>query len=406
MNIARPISGKPAALPQPREQCAHLHKGAIASTLLGMSASPEIMVLPPAELEPILERYRHDTGLLEPIDAASFIGEVLQRANAFVPSEAGSVFFDNPFERERDPERAKLYFVATFGPLARVLLGKSIPASTGVVGHVYRSGKSYLVSDSANDPFFYSHFDQRHTFCTRTLLAVPIRIENRVCGVLEMVNRLDGRPYDERDRGLLEIFAAYTSASIQNLLDAKRAEEAARSDDLTSLANDRFFHRRLAQDLDKADESGGRVALLFMDLDNFKHVNDTHGHLAGSQVLKEVGYLLRRVVRSPGVTLARYGGDEFVIILPGVDEGTARVWAEGIRMAIRSQQFLKGQFSWSDRPVDFRGPLTCSVGVAVYPDHVPRQGSSDHRRNQLLRAADQAMYAAKTAGKDRVVVAS
>jgi len=364
------------------------------------------MVLPASELEPFLERYRHDTGLLEPIDAASFIGEVLQRANAFVPSEAGSVFFDHPFERERDPEQAELYFVATFGPLARVLLGKSIPAANGVVGHVYRTGCSYLLNDPNNDPYFCATFDERHTFRTRTLLAVPIRIENRVCGVLEMINRQDGRPFDERDRGLLEIFAAYTSASIQNLLDAKRAEEAARSDDLTGLANDRFFHRRLAQDLEAADETQSSVALLFMDLDNFKHINDTHGHLAGSQVLKEVGYLLRRLVRSPGVTLARYGGDEFVIILPGVDEGTARVWAEGIRVAIRSQQFLKGQYSWSEKPVEFRGPLTCSVGVAVYPDHVPRSGSSDHRRNQLLRAADQAMYEAKSAGKDRVLVAT
>lgn len=404
------VEASPPGSPRrPREpkQAGEARRGSrVKSTLPAMSASPEIMVLPAGELEPFLERYRHDTGLFEPVDAASFIGEVLQRANAFVPSEAGSVFFDHPFERERDPEKAELYFVATFGPLARALLGNSIPSSDGVVGHVYRNACSYLVSDPTGDPFFYSRFDERHTFRTRTLLAVPIRIENRVCGVLEMVNRQDGRPFDERDRGLLEIFAAYTSASIQNLLDAKRAEEAARSDDLTGLANDRFFHRRLAQDLDAADEARRGVALLFMDLDDFKHVNDTHGHLAGSQVLKEVGYLLRRVVRSPGVTLARYGGDEFVIILPGTDEGTARVWAEGIRMAIRSQQFLKGQFSWAEKPVDFRGPLTCSVGVAVYPDHVPRSGSSDHRRNQLLRAADQAMYEAKTAGKDRVVVAS
>lgn len=371
-----------------------------------MDGRPEIMVLPAAELEPFLERYRHGAGLLEPIDAPSFIGEVLQRANAFVPSEAGSVFFDHPFERERNPAEAELYFVATFGPLARELLGKNIPAANGVVGYVYRTGCSYLLSDPAHDPFFYSRFDERHTFCTRNLLAVPIRIENRVCGVLEMVNRLDGRPYDERDRGLLEIFAAYTSASIQNLLDAKRAEEAARSDDLTGLANDRYFHRRLAQDLEAADANATSVALLFMDLDNFKHVNDTHGHLAGSQVLKEVGYLLRRVVRAPGATLARYGGDEFVVIVPGVDEATALVWAEGIRTAIRNQTFLKGQFSWAEQPVNFCGPLTCSVGVAIYPNHVPRTGSSDHRRNQLLRAADQAMYEAKTAGKDRVLLAS
>ena len=106
------------------------------------------------------------------------------------------------------------------------------------------------------------------------------------------------------------------------------------------------------------------------------------------------------------MTLARYGGDEFVVILPGFDTAAAIVVAEDIRRAIRQQAFLRGRFSWASGPVDFYGPLTCSVGVAVYPDHVPRTGTSDHRRNQLLRASDTAMYAAKAAGKDRVVLAA
>ena len=363
-------------------------------------------MLPAAELETFLERYRHDTGFPETMDPGSFIEEVLHRANAFVPSEAGSVLFDHPFERTGDAPGTELYFIATFGPSADALLGASIPTTEGVVGHVYRKGESHLVAESQSDRFFYPRFDETHAFRTTSLLAVPIRIENSVCGVLEMVNRLDGKPFDERDRALLEIFASYTSVSIQNLLDARRAGAAARSDDLTGLANDRFFHRRLAEDLDHADAASGRVALLFLDLDNFKSVNDRHGHLAGSQVLKEVGYVLRRVVRSPRVTLARYGGDEFVIILPGFDTPSAMLVAEDLRQAIRSQAFLRGRFSWSSGPVEFNGPLTCSVGVAVYPDHVPRLGSSDHRRNQLLRASDQAMYAAKAAGKDRVVLST
>ena len=362
-------------------------------------------MLPAADLEPFLERYRHDTGVPEAMDAASFISEVLQRANAFVPSEAGSVLLDHPFERAGDPTGVALYFIAAFGPSAAALLGASIPTTEGVVGHVYRNGVSHLVADSRHDPYFYARFDETHAFMTHSLLAVPVRIENSVCGVLEMVNRRDGRPFDERDRALLEIFASYTSVSIQNLLDARRAGDAARSDDLTGLANDRFFHRRLAADLEHADASGGSVALLFMDLDNFKSVNDTHGHLAGSQVLKEVGYLLRRAVRTPNVTLARYGGDEFVIILPGFDLDAATQVAEQIRRAIKAQAFLRGRFSWASGPVEFRGSLTCSVGVAIYPDHVPRSGTSDHRRNQLLRASDQAMYAAKAAGKDQVVQA-
>jgi diguanylate cyclase (GGDEF)-like protein len=368
-------------------------------------AGVEVHVLQRLELEPFFERYRHDTGIPEAMEAERFFREMLQRANAFVPSQAGSVLFDRPLERGSADHALELHFVAVFGPASERLLGASVTVDEGVVGYVYRTGESHLLTNPVTDPYFCPRFDQSHSFTTRSLLAVPIRIENRVCGVLELLNRHEERAYDERDRDLLEIFAAYTSVSIQNLLDARRAGEAARSDDLTGLANDRLFHRRLTQDLEQADAAGGSVALLFMDLDNFKDVNDTHGHLAGSQVLKEVGYLLRRVVRLPGVTLARYGGDEFVLILPGLDLEAARSMAEQVRLAIRREHFLRGSFSWANGPVKFEGPLTCSIGVAHYPDHVPRAGSSEHRRNELLRLSDQAMYAAKGSGKDSVVVA-
>jgi len=365
----------------------------------------DVLVLPRPELDPFFERYRHDTGVPETMEPERFLREVLERANALVPSQAGSILFDHPFERRSTETAPVLHFVAAFGPSADALIGAAIAVGEGVVGHVYASGRSHVLRDTATDPHFCARFDESHDFRTASLLAVPIRIENRVCGVLELVNRLDPRGFEERDRDLLEIFAAYTAMSIQNLLDARRAGEAARSDDLTGLANDRFFHRRLAQDLEAADATGSRVALLFMDLDNFKSVNDTHGHLAGSQVLKEVGYLLRRVVRASGVTLARYGGDEFVLILPGLDATAAATVAEDVRRAIRAETFLRGEFSWAPRPVRFSEPLTCSIGVAVYPDHVPRTGSSDHRRNELLRLSDQAMYEAKERGKDAVRVA-
>jgi len=365
----------------------------------------DIHVLAAGELETFFERYRHDTGVPETMEAQSFLCEVLQRANAFVPSEAGSVLLDRPFERTSTERAAHLYFVAAFGPSADGLLGAAIAVGEGVVGHVYTTGSAHLMQDARTDSYFCERFDESQNFETRSLLAVPIRIEDRVCGVLELVNRRHGQPFDERDRDLLEIFAAYTSVSIQNLLDARRASEAARSDDLTGLANDRYFHRRLAQDLEQADASNGHVSLLFMDLDNFKTVNDTHGHLAGSQVLKEVGYLLRRVVRVPAATLARYGGDEFVIILPGFSAERALEIAERIRVAIRGERFLRGTFSWAPGPIRFSEPLTCSIGVAAYPDHVPREGSSDHRRNELLRLSDQAMYTAKGRSKDAVVVA-
>jgi diguanylate cyclase (GGDEF)-like protein len=336
----------------------------------------------------------------------AFLRDILAKANDFVPSGAGSILMDRPMERGETPDETKLYFVAAFGESCDGLLGRSIQASQGVVGYVYRTGKPYAMNDPENDPNFYTKFDEKGAFLTQNILAVPILIERTVCGVLELLNRRESKHFSQKDSNLLEIFARYTSVSIENLLDAQRANEMARRDDLTGLYNDRFFHHRLTEDLVRADLTGSTVALLFLDLDNFKDVNDTHGHLAGSQVLKEFGYLLSKTVHGTDATLARYGGDEFVVILPNLDLDGAASVAESIREALRETQFLQGSFSWAEGPVYWERNLSSSIGVAVYPDNVTREGTTDLKKNLLLRAADQAMYEAKAMGKDRVVIAS
>jgi diguanylate cyclase (GGDEF)-like protein len=368
--------------------------------------APEVYCLPVEELEPFLERRRYSAFGLYRLHADSVLREILSKANDFVPSIAGSILMDRPLERGADPAQTRLYFVAAFGAAGNELLGQSLQADRGVVGLVYRTGVSHRVEDPRSDPNFYAKFDESHHFSTSGLIAVPIRIERTVCGVLELINRLDGRAYTQKDIELLEIFARYTSVSIENLLDAQRANEMAKRDDLTGLFNDRFFHHRLSEDLVRADVTGTTLGLIFLDLDNFKGVNDTHGHLAGSQVLKEFGYLLKQTVPNREATLARYGGDEFVIILPGSDLESSLEVAQRIQSSLRGTSFLQGSFSWAEEPIYWRRELTASIGVAVYPVHVPRQGSTDLKKNLLLRAADQAMYEAKGEGKNRVRVAA
>ncbi len=366
----------------------------------------QVFSLPLEEIEPFLDRRRYAAFVPIRLRVDVFLREILSKANDFLPSMAGSIFMDKAFERGRTAKDTRLHFVAAFGPLAEQLVGRSMSASDGVVGHVYRTGKPYVMAEPEKDPNFYDRFDEAHGFHSATLVAVPIRIERTVCGVLELVNRSDGRSYTDRDLQLLEIFARYTSVFIENLLDAQRANEMARRDDLTGLYNDRFFHHTLTEDLVRADVMDAQVALLFLDLDNFKDINDTHGHLAGSQVLKEFGFLLSRTVVESGATLARYGGDEFVVILAGHGLDSALAVAQRIREATRTTTFLQGTYTWAERPVEWRRELTCSLGVAVYPDHVPREGTTDLKKNLLLRAADQAMYQAKDEGKDQVQVAS
>jgi diguanylate cyclase (GGDEF)-like protein len=365
----------------------------------------EVFSLPLDDLEPFLDRRRYAAFPMSQLHVETFLGEILSKANDFVPSMAGSILMDRPSNRGATPAETQLYFVAAFGPSGQELLGQSLQADRGIVGAVYRTGDPYLMVDPDADPNFFRGFDKEGNFHTRSVVAVPIRIETTVCGVLELINRSDGQSYTRKDLELLEIFARYTSVSIENLLDAQRANEMARRDDLTGLYNDRFFHHRLTEDLVRADVTGSTVALLFLDLDNFKSVNDTHGHLAGSQVLKEFGYQLQQAVSEDAATLARYGGDEFVIILPDHDVERAAGVADRVLELVRTTRFLQGTFPWSDGTVPWTRALTASVGLAVYPVHLPRRGSTDQRKNLLMRAADAAMYRAKDEGKNCIRIA-
>ncbi|HWE29451.1 MAG TPA: GGDEF domain-containing protein, partial [Polyangia bacterium] len=201
---------------------------------------------------------------------------------------------------------------------------------------------------------------------------------------------------------LLRIFAAYISSSIQNALDAIRARELARRDDLTGLYNDRFLYRRMTEEIARAERDGTTVSVLFLDLDEFKNVNDTWGHLAGSRTLRETGQLIGASI-PPGAVAARYGGDEFVIILPGADSPTAQAVGEALRRAIAATAFLTDAGEIGPGPAGLH--VTASVGAASYHEHVGPFGSLDRRQNALLRLADSAMYESKAKGKNRLTVA-
>ena len=168
---------------------------------------------------------------------------------------------------------------------------------------------------------------------------MPIVVGESICGVLQLANRRSGGSYTPRDKELLRIFAAYMSSSIQNALDAIRARAQARIDDLTGLANSRYFHTRLEEEIARADREGTDLAMVFIDLDRFKEVNDRFGHLTGSWTLQKVGKLLAQ--QAPAAALvARYGGDEFVVILPGADLQRATQTAETLRLTIEDAELF------------------------------------------------------------------
>jgi diguanylate cyclase (GGDEF)-like protein len=356
------------------------------------------------QLERFLERHKAGMSLKDNVDLDLVLRQILQRANEFVPAESGSILLDDPYGKVASRKDNELVFIAAFGDAGHDLIGKRLSAQYGIVGHVYQTGQPYLSENVENDSYFYRDIDQQLGHKTASIVAVPIYIGKAVVGVLELINRREGKSFTPRDMNLLEIFAGYTSFTLQNALDAKRAHELAKKDDLTGLYNDRWFHIRLTETLAQARTTGREAVLLFMDLDRFKWVNDCHGHLAGSQVLREVGFLLKRIIPQAEATVARYGGDEFVMILPdtSLDEGL-RV-CEDMRRTIEMTSFLDREWGFSMPPVHLRGVLSASIGVARYIPERDSATSIDVEKNELLRRADAAMYQAKALGKNQVVV--
>jgi diguanylate cyclase (GGDEF)-like protein len=338
------------------------------------------------------------------IDLSAVLSEILTWANEFVPSEAGSILIDDPVLKMEDENEGKLYFTACFGEGSSHLVGTSLPDNTGIVCETYHSGKPYFCEDVSKDDKFYAIVTDGKKYECRSIICVPIYIDSSIVGVLELINRKDRVNYDKKDLAMLEIFAGYTGTFMQNALDARRFEELSKRDNLTGLYNDRFFLQRLSWEVSRVVRDGGDVALIFYDLDSLKDVNDKHGHLVGSQVLKEIADITRDVFSDSDAILTRYGGDEYIIIMPDINIEKVADHAERLRKSVAEHVFIKSNGPSGSKPLNIRGVVTCSIGVAVLKKNV---GSSDNVSDMvesLIKASDSAMYEAKGHGKNRVVL--
>jgi diguanylate cyclase (GGDEF)-like protein len=217
-------------------------------------------------------------------------------------------------------------------------------------------------------------------------IVVPLRGEERDAGLLCLVDLADP------DAALpsLAIVAAHAGVALRNAERYRRARDRAFVDDATDVYNARYLLEALDREVRRSERYGSELSILFIDLDRFKLVNDNHGHLVGTGVLRQLSRLLVESVRQVD-TVARYGGDEFTILLADTAERGARVIAERIRRWVADYAFE----AEGGRTLK----LTCSVGLATYPAH-------GRTREALLDAADKAMYRAKSEGRNRVCSAS
>jgi diguanylate cyclase (GGDEF)-like protein len=253
----------------------------------------------------------------------------------------------------------------------------------GVIGRVCRTGRGALVPDVRMDADYLGG-DAR----VRSEVCVPILGDDGVIGV---VNVESSDRLDRDDLEVLELFAQQIGAALANARTHAAMIEAARRDDMTGALNHGAVFATLERSIAAAETARFPLALLYLDVDDFKRLNDRHGHAFGDDVLRACVREIEAVL-PPAAMLGRYGGDEFVVILPGADREQGMRAAEAIRARVTACRFPEAV---SGEPAC----ITVSIGVACMPEHATTIAV-------LLAMADRALYAAKAHGRDRVWAAS
>ncbi len=220
-----------------------------------------------------------------------------------------------------------------------------------------------------------------------SLLCVPLMAQNDIYGLLYLEIDLK---FDENQRLLITAFAELTALALANVRLRENLRYQSIRDPLTGLYNRRYLEDFLFKQLHQAERTKASFAILMLDLDHFKKINDSFGHDAGDLVLKEIGQILNSDIRL-GDIAARYGGEEFVLLLYDIDAQAAKMKAENLRSAISNLQVKYGA-----QPV---GQITASIGISIYPDDAKSPA-------ELVEAADKALYQAKNKGRNKVILFS
>ena len=310
------------------------------------------------------------------LELEEILGAIMNKMAGFFGPERWSMLLV-------DKEETYLYYAIAIGENQESLKGLEVPMGEGVAGWVAATGNPLIVPDVALDPKWAAFTKAHPELNIHSIACVPVRSGGKTLGVIQLLNsKLD--LLSEYSISFLRILCDYAAIAINNNRSVQLIQELTITDDCTGLFNARHLYAML-------DECVGRreaFSLLFIDLDRFKQVNDTHGHLIGSRLLAEVGDLMRRVM-GPGTSSFRYGGDEFVVLLPGSGKSAACAATVQLHQALREASFLEGA------KLSLR--LSGSFGLASYPE----DGLSVQA---MLKASDTKMYEAKV-HRDSVVVA-
>jgi diguanylate cyclase (GGDEF)-like protein len=286
-----------------------------------------------------------------------------------------------------DESTHELFFQISVGKNSNIIKDVKIGIGTGLIGWVAKTGEDAIVNDVSLDERFSPETDGLLHQQVQSLVCVPLKSKERVLGVIVLVNCFE-QEFPAEDLSMLRSLADYAAIAIENAIYVKRIQELTITDDCTSLFNSRHFNSMIDSELSRSKRYNYTFGLVFLDLDHFKVVNDTHGHLCGSRLLKEIGRLIKQNLRDID-SAYRYGGDEFIVLLPQTNK------LSSILVAHRLCDLLNSTPIQIEKDVSVT--ITASFGVATFPEDATS-------KLELVRLADQAMYSVKNETRNGVGV--
>ncbi len=261
-----------------------------------------------------------------------------------------------------------------------ILQDEGIDMGEGIAGTVWQNGNPVVINDAQNDPRFLKRVDKKMNVETGTLIAVPLTVNGVIIGVIEAINKNRGifSPFDLK---ILQYISTQSAIAIKNA----DLYDMAITDGMTKLFIHKYFRERLAEEWNRSHRNNRNLSIAMFDIDRFKGFNDTYGHQAGDRVIIELARILKENSRSVDIP-CRYGGEEFVVILPDTSREQAEVVVERIRKVVEDTKIFHEGKTLS---------MTISCGIATIPDLAPK-GIDD-----FINMADSALYSSKENGRNR-----
>lgn len=257
----------------------------------------------------------------------------------------------------------------------------------GITGAAARAQQLLYVPDVAADGRSLSY--KSNISGTRSMVSTPLLVKGKLGGVLNL-HKTESNAFTENELKLIQAIANQTAIALENARLYEQARNLSNTDELTGIANRRHFQEILKRETAHAKRYHSPFCLIMIDIDHFKQYNDTHGHLMGDTVLKKVAAILLQNTR--GIDLVgRFGGEEFIILLPKTDREGAMAAAEKLRLRVAEETFSGAEESQPE------GRITLSLGVSEFP-------TDSKDIYELINLADKALYQAKETGRNRTVL--